>query len=458
VSKPRLLIVEDDPDVRTQLRYAMRDDYEVSLAGDRAEAVALLREVQPPVVSLDLGLPPEPDGASEGLKTLEAILQAAPLTRVVVVTGNRDRTHALTAVHLGAFDYHLKPIDLDEYRVVVRRAVTLHGLEEEAIGRARAAEAEVQFEEILGSTPRMREIFASVVRVARSDATVLIEGESGTGKELIARAMHARSPRAGGPFVPINCGAITETLLEAELFGHERGAFTGAHVRRPGRLEMAARGTVFLDEVGEMSPPLQVKLLRFLQEREIERVGGRERIRLDVRVVAATNKTLKDEIEAGRFREDLYYRLSVVTLHLPPLRERGEDVLVLASAFLGRSARRHGRRLRFAPAAISALTAHPWPGNIRELENTVERAVLLARDRLITAADLGLDGAAAAADAPPSWRETKRQAERQALLEALARTRGNVSQAARELGLSRPMLHELIIKHRVSIGDFRRAG
>ncbi|MBI1893810.1 MAG: sigma 54-interacting transcriptional regulator, partial [Candidatus Rokubacteria bacterium] len=307
--KPKLLIVEDDEAIRTQLTYALREDYALAFAEDRAQAIAAIQESQPELVTLDLGLPPRSDTAEEGLNALDEILRLTPTAKVVVVTGNQDRENALRAVQLGAFDYYLKPIDLSEFKVLLRRAVRLQGLEEETESWIHDQEEAIRFEEILGSTPAMREIFRIVQRVAKSDATILVQGESGTGKELVARAIHRRSRRHGASFVAINCGAIPETLLEAELFGHERGAFTGAHIQRKGRFELAERGTLFLDEIGELSLMLQVKLLRFLQERTIERVGGREAIPLDLRVIAATNRDLKVQLQQGHFREDLYYRL-----------------------------------------------------------------------------------------------------------------------------------------------------
>src|SRR5574337_111006 len=429
---PKLLVVEDDEAIRTQLKYALQGDFSAFFAGDRPQALAKLQETKPKVVLLDLGLPPRPDTAEEGLKTLEALAGALPGIKVIVLTGNTDRANALKAVQLGAFDYHLKPVDIDTLRVMLRRAVYLQELEQESETWLHDQDEAIRFEEILGSTKTMREIFAVIQRVAKTDATVLIQGKSGTGKELIARAIHRRSHRREGPFVPINCGAIPETLLESELFGHERGAFTGAHIQRKGKLELADHGTLFLDEIGELSLMLQVKLLRFLQERTVERVGGREPIHLDLRIIAATNRDLKAQLERGLFREDLYYRLSVVTIQVPPLRDRGEDVTLLANAFLRRAAQEHHRRVRFSSEAVRALTAYSWPGNIRELENKVSRAVIMARGRLIEPRDLDLEPVAER-DQPASLREAREQAEREALVEVLSRHRGNVSQAARTL-------------------------
>jgi two-component system, NtrC family, response regulator len=334
----------------------------------------------------------------------------------------------------------------------LRRAAYLRGIEAELQPSGGAA-CSVRFEEILGATPKMRDIFTTLAQVAKTDATVLIQGESGTGKELAARAIHTRSARRQGPFVAINCGAIPETLLESELFGAERGAYTGAHAQRKGKLELAQGGTLFLDEIGEMSLPLQVKLLRFLQERRLERVGGRESIIVDARVIAATNKELKTEIRAGRFREDVFYRLSVVVLTMPPLRERGEDVVLLANTFLKKNCEQQSRRLRFSGRALEAIAAYAWPGNVRELENAVQRAVIMARTRFIEPADLGIEPAV---QAPSSTlREARNQTERQMLVDALTRWQGNISRAARELGVSRPAIHDLLNKHRVVAGRFR---
>ena len=454
MDRERLLIVEDNEDIRTQLRYALQGQYHVSLAGTRKEAVALVRELAPSVVTLDLGLPPEPDTAEEGLKALEEILGVGPGTKVVVITGNSDRANALKAVSLGAFDFHLKPVNLDDLRVVLGRATYLRQLERESEQRTRQEERAISFRDILGTTPRMREIFTVISRVAKTDATVLIEGESGTGKELIARAIHASSPRKNAPFVAINCGAIPDTLLESELFGHEKGSFTGAHIQRKGKIEVASGGTLFLDEIGEMSVPLQVKLLRFLQEREIERVGGREPIHIDVRVLAATNSNLEQGIRKGAFREDLFYRLSVVAIRVPPLRERGEDIVLLANFFLRRAGQSVKRKVRFSAPALEALVRYPWPGNIRELENKVQRAVIMATGRSIEPADLELS--AVPTDTPlPTLREARSEHERKLVIDALARNRGNISRAVQAVGVSRPTFHEMLARHGIDAKAFR---
>jgi len=454
MERERLLIIEDDEDIRTQLTYALQDEYDVSVAGDRARAAAAVQEAPPEIVTLDLGLPPTPDTAEEGLRALEDILAVAPDAKVIIITGNGDRANAVTAVERGAFDYHLKPVNLDDLKVVLRRATYLRQLERESEEQARQREDSIRFTDILGSTPKMREIFGVIQRVAKTDATVLCEGESGTGKELVARAVHSHSPRRSAPFVAINCGAIPETLLESELFGHERGSFTGAHAQRKGKIEMATGGTLFLDEITEMSLPLQVKLLRFLQQREIERVGGREVIPIDVRVVAATNQSLDEALRGGRFREDLYYRLSVVTIHLPPLRERGEDVVLLANAFLRRNAQALKRKVRFSPEALEAIVKYQWPGNIRELENKVHRAVIMATSRIIGSADLDLNPSAVI-DALPTLREARDQSERRLIVNALVRSRGNISRAARVLDISRPTFHDMLVKHSIDAKEFR---
>jgi two-component system, NtrC family, response regulator len=449
---PKLLIVDDDEAIRLQLKYALQSEFRLTFAEDRIQALEACQTGAPEVVLLDLGLPPALDSAVEGLKALEEIVATVPHTKVVVLTGNTDRDNALQAVQLGAFDYHLKPVDLDTLRIVLNRAAYLQGLETDSEIWIKNQEKAVRFEEILGTTPSMQEIFRNIPRVAKSDATVLILGESGTGKELIAHAIHQRSRRRDHAFIPINCGAIPETLLESELFGHEKGAFTGAHVQRKGRLEMADRGTLFLDEIGEISPMLQVKLLRFLQERTIERVGGRESIRLDLRVIAATNQDLKSLMERGLFRQDLFYRLSVVSIQVPALHDRGEDIALLANAFLRRGGASR-RRVQFTPEALRALMAYPWPGNIRELENKVSRALIMARGRMIEPADLDLE--AAPDERPPSLREARGQAERKALMAVLSRHRGNISQAARELKVSRPTLHSLLDKYELDAKGFR---
>jgi two-component system NtrC family response regulator len=452
MTRTKLLIVEHDASVRAQLEQALHDRYALAFADSRKRALALFKEIQPDVVSLDLALPASTSAPDEAFRILEDMLSLEPSTRIIVVAGAAGRLDAQRALQLGAVDYLSKPIDLAEYEMVLKRVADQS---EAAIHGAQAVlgDAEAGVEKMIGSTPGMREVFGMVSLVARTDATVLVQGESGTGKELLARAIHAESRRRAAPFVPINCGAIPDGLLEAELFGHEKGAYTGAHVQRRGKLELADTGTVFLDEVAEMSLPLQVKVLRFLQEREIERIGGRQRIRINTRVIAATNKDLKAEVAAGRLREDLYFRLSVVTIVLPPLRERGEDISMLAHEFLRRSCRMYRRKLQFSAQALEAILQHRWPGNIRELENAIQRAVILTRGRFVEPAGLGI--AAAEPTERLSLREARNRVERQVVVEALTRTSGNISRAALQLGVSRPTMHDLLHKHRIASKDIR---
>jgi two-component system NtrC family response regulator len=449
---PNLLIVDDDDAIRIQLKYALQSEFTVLLAADRKTALDQAAHVTPAVVVLDLGLPPDAGGATEGLLAVEQLLDAYAGIKVVILTGNAGRENALRAIQLGAFDYHQKPVDLESLRVVLRRAAYVGELERENVRAEADREQSTRFEDIIGAASPMRAIFTMIQRVARTDATVLIEGESGTGKELVARAIHQRSRRRDAPFVAINCGAIPENLLEAELFGHEKGAFTGAHVQRKGKFELADRGTLFLDEIGELSLPLQVKLLRFLQERTIERVGGRESIRVECQVIAATNRHMRTQMERGLLREDLYYRLSVVSIHVPPLRDRKEDIMPIARAILARAGVGQRRSLRFSHGAVQAMLAHAWPGNIRELENRVQRAMIMAQGRVIEAATLDL---AAPDVTTESLRSTRERAERDALVDVLSRHRGNISRTARQLQVSRPTLHDLLGKHRVNAKDFR---
>jgi two-component system NtrC family response regulator len=449
MDRPKLLIVEDDEDVRRQMRWALADEYDVLLAGDRAAALEAVRAHRPPVVTLDLGLPPEAQGAAEGFATLADIQQLDGAPKVVVITGREEREHALRAVDRGAYDYFCKPIQAEELKVVLRRALYLHRLEEE--NRQLQRHDHGGFEDMLGTSPPMEAVFGAMRKVAGTDAPVLIVGESGTGKELVARAIHRMGARGKRPFVPINCGAIPENLLESELFGHEKGAFTGAHVQRKGRIEMAHGGTLFLDEIGELSLPLQVKLLRFLQERRLERVGGRQEIVVDARVVSATNAELKQAMREGRFREDLYYRIGVVVIALPPLRERGSDPSLLAAAFLQRHAAEGRRRLSgFTREALAAIQAHAWPGNVRELENRVKRAVVMAEGGRVTPSDLELESVSAADGR--ALRTARADLERETIRRALAKNQGNVSRTAAELGVSRPTLYDLMDKLGITRG------
>jgi two-component system NtrC family response regulator len=405
-----------------------------------------MKQERPDVVLLDLGLPPAPRDATEGLHALGELLAVDPQVKVIVLTGNHDRANALRAIEDGAFDYFSKPADLQEVRVVLKRARHLAQLERENETLRRRL-ADPGFEDILGESAPMQKVFAVIRKVATTDASVLIVGESGTGKELVANAIHRGGDRRQGPFIVINCGAIPETLLESELFGHEKGSFTQADARRKGKFEYADGGTLFLDEIGELPQSLQVKLLRFLQDHHIERVGGREMIPLNVRVVAATNRDLKREVADKRFRDDLYYRLGVVTIAMPPLRDRGNDVMLLARTFLLRFAGQYHKDVRgFAPDATAAIRTSSWPGNVRELEHRVKRGVIMADGNLVTAQDLELEPQIDASPAR-SLRDVRDEAERRHVQAVLHRCGGNVSQAAAELAVSRPTLHELIRKY-----------
>jgi len=443
--KPNLLIVDDDEAIRSQLRWALADEYNVFSAGDRLLTLELWRQHRFPVVLLDLGLPPRPADLEEGLATLAALLELDRNVKVIIVSGQGEKNNALRAVAEGAYDFLTKPVELEELRVILRRAFYLAQLERE-VRQLQSLYGGEGFEGLLGSCSSMQAVFHTIRRVAPSDVPVLILGESGTGKEVVARAIHRRSPRREGPFIPINCGAIPENLLESELFGHERGAFTGAHIQRKGRIEMAEGGTLFLDELGELPLPLQVKLLRYLQEQTIERIGGREVIPVNARVIAATNVDLRKAMEEGKFREDLYYRVAVVVIQLPPLRDRGDDIVLLARTFLRRFAAEVKRTPapQFTSAALRALQRHDWPGNVRELENRIRRAVIMAEGRAITPEDLEL---ADPGEAPPplrTLREIRDAAERTAILNALQRNQWRIAPTAQELDISRPTLYELM--------------
>ena len=445
MTKPKLLIVEDDEDIRTQMKWALANDYEVLMAGDRAAAVAAFTAERPIVTLLDLGLPPRPNDPEEGLAALSALLAMDPLAKVIVVSGQGDKQNALRAVGAGAYDFLCKPVDMDELRLVLQRCVYVAELEQEYRAMQESARAEV-FEDILGVSPPMQAIFNFIRKVAPTSAPVLILGESGTGKEMVAQALHRRSPQKNGPFVAISCNTIPENLLESELFGHEKGSFTGAHAQRKGHIETAAGGTLFLDEIGELPLAVQVKLLRFLQEKTFQRVGGRQEIQSDARVVAATNINLQEAVSKGTFREDLYFRLAVVVVKVPPLRERGDDISLVAKEFLHRYASQHGKsRLSFAPDALRAISLHRWPGNVRELQNRVQRAVIMAEGKRVTANDLELTDVLSALP-PQTLKEAREGVEREIVQDALRRHRGSITSAAAELGISRPTLYELMEK------------
>jgi two-component system NtrC family response regulator len=443
--KPKLLIVDDDEEIRTQMKWALGQDYEILLAEDRSGALGLFREHRPAVVLLDLGLPPRPASPEEGLQALSEILAQENLTKVIIASGQGEKTNALAAIGAGAYDFLAKPIDLEELKIILRRTFHVAGLERDYRELQQQVKSDA-FEEMFGASPQMQGVFSSIRKVATTDAPVLILGESGTGKEMAALAIHRRSARKGGPFVAINCSAIPETLLESELFGHEKGSFTGAHVQRKGRIESASGGTLFLDEIGEIPLPLQVKLLRFLQEQRIERVGGRQEIEVDTRVIAATNADLKKGLVEGRFREDLYYRLAVVVICLPPLRDRENDIRVLAQEFLKRCAGENGREgLAFEPDALKAMTRHSWPGNVRELENRVKRAVIMAEGKRLTVQDLELTSTTALPRSG-TLKEARESLEREMIHQVLRKHAGRIAPAAGELGVSRPTLYELMEK------------
>jgi two-component system NtrC family response regulator len=443
MEKPRILIVDDDDELRTQMKWALNSHYDVVLAEDRSSALQMLKDEKPSVATLDLGLPPSPGDTREGFLTLSDMMQVDPLVKVIVVTGQGEKENGMEAIGLGALDFFCKPVNIDELKVVLDRAIRVKALEE---GRREllANDHLDSFEDIIGSSPQMQAVFSAIEKVSKSAASVLVVGESGTGKELVAHAIHNRSARKSGPFVAINCGAIPETLLESELFGHEKGAFTGAHVQRQGRVELANGGTLFLDEIGELSGALQVKLLRFLQQHEIERIGGRTSIRVDSRIIAATNVDLTKAMAEGRFREDLYYRLAVIVIPMPPLRQRSGDIHLLAKTFLQREAAAHDKPLIFTPKAIRAMETHGWAGNVRELENRIQRAAIMAEGGKITPKDLGISQYS---QFEGQGLEQARQAvERQMVEAALTRNKGNLTRAAAELEISRPSLYELIDK------------
>ena len=439
----QLLLVEDDPGLQSQLKWAFAQ-HAPQIVGTREAAVAALQRHAPPVVVLDLGLPPDPNGATEGLATLEAILAASPETKVIIASGNEQRENAVRAVALGAYDFYQKPIDVEVLGLIIERAQRLWQLEQENRQLQRAG-ANAPFHGIITAATEMQQICRSIEKVAGTDITVLLIGESGTGKELLARAVHDQSPRSGKPFVAINCAAIPETLLESELFGHEKGAFTGAVRQTIGKIEMADKGTLFLDEIGDLPLPLQVKLLRFLQDRVIERIGGRQQIPIDLRIVCATNQDLNRMMSEGRFREDLFYRLNEFMVKVPPLRERPNDALLLAAFFLNKFNAGLKKSIRgYTREASAAFAAHAWPGNVRELENRVKRAVIMAEGKFIDVRDLDLKPPEDEANAILPLKAARERAERLTIQRALVETQGNVSLAAKLLGVSRPTLYDLI--------------
>ncbi|RST31410.1 PEP-CTERM-box response regulator transcription factor [Sphingomonas ginkgonis] len=449
---PVLLVVEDDEGLQRQLKWAY-DGYRVVLAGDQASALEMLRLHEPAVVTLDLGLPPDPDGTSEGFATLTEILSLKPDCKVIVASGHGARESALKAIALGAYDFYRKPLDIDDLGLIVARAFHLHGIESEN----RRLEAEggsgtAVLGTMISGAPEMLKVARTIERVASADVSVMLLGASGTGKELLARAVHEKSPRASGTFVAINCAAIPENLLEAELFGYERGAFTGAVKTVPGKIEQAQGGTLFLDEVGDIPLPLQVKLLRFLQERVIERIGGRQPIAVDTRIVCATHQDLDAMTADGRFREDLYYRLAEIVVAIPSLAERAGDAVLLARHFANRFARDLNPRVAgLSPDALAAVDSYAWPGNVRELENRLKRAVIMADGKLVTAEDLDLPGNRGSGEpAPINLRAAREVADRRAIRQALTRTENNISGAAKLLGISRPTLYDLLKQYQLT--------
>jgi two-component system NtrC family response regulator len=444
--KPKLLIVDDDEDIRSQMKWAMGEEYDVILAEDRLTALESFRTNRPAVVLLDLGLPPNPGNPTEGMATLSAILGLDSAAKVIIISGQGERSNALQAIGAGAYDFLNKPVEMDVLKSLLKRAFRVSELEREYRASNGKPDTEEVFEGMIGSSRPMRDVFTAIRKVAPSDAPVLILGESGTGKEMAALAIHRRSAKKDGPFVAINCGAIPETLLESELFGHEKGAFTGAHAQRIGRIESAAGGTLFLDEMGELPLALQVKLLRFLQEKTIERVGGRKEIEIDARIVAATNVDLAKAVAAGKFREDLYYRLAVVTIKLPAFRLRENDMRSLAQHFLKTfGAQSNKPSLVFEPESLKAIERHTWPGNVRELENRIKRAVIMSDQNRISARDLELIDVPAAAHST-NLREARESLEREMVQSALRKHAGKITSAAVELGVSRPTLYELMEK------------
>ena len=450
-TEPRvLLVVEDDEGLQRQLKWAY-EGYEVVCAGDRASAIEALRLREPAVVTLDLGLPPDPDGTEEGFATLSEILRIKPDTKVIVASGHGARESALKAIALGAYDFYRKPVDIDELGLIVARAFHVHEIEAEN-RRLEHGGGSTVLGSIISAAPEMLKVAKTIERVATADVSVMLLGASGTGKELLARAVHEKSGRKG-EFIAINCAAIPETLLEAELFGYERGAFTGAVKSNIGKIEMAEGGTLFLDEVGDIPLPLQVKLLRFLQERVIERIGGRQQIAVDTRIVCATHQNLDAMTADGRFREDLYYRLAEIVIQIPTLAERAGDAVLLARHFVNRFARELKTKVQcLAPDAVAAIDSYGWPGNVRELENRIKRAVIMADGKSVTAEDLDLSGGGAVGEEPMpiNLRTARESVDRKVIRQALARTDNNISGAAKLLGISRPTLYDLLKQYHLT--------
>ncbi|RDV07012.1 PEP-CTERM-box response regulator transcription factor [Sphingorhabdus pulchriflava] len=449
--KKKLLIVEDDLGLQRQLKWSY-EDFEVFCAANRSEAIAILRSEEPDVVTLDLGLPPDPDGVSEGFAVLEEILLVKPDTKVIVASGHNAKESALQAISAGAWDFYQKPVDIDELHLIVKRAFHVRELEQQnQKAQAPDSSGEMLFGTMITGAPEMLKAARTIERVANTNVSVMLLGASGTGKELLARGLHDASDRKGKPFVAINCGAIPENLLESELFGHEKGAFTGAVKMTEGKIELANGGTLFLDEVGDIPLALQVKLLRFIQERVIERIGGRKTIPVDVRIVSATHRDLNQMITDKTFRDDLYYRLAEVPVHIPRLSERNGDAVLLAKHFLSRFAREMNPAIKgFAASALTAIDQWDWPGNVRELENRVKRAVIMAETKFVTVDDLQFD-IVDDEDRLLNLKAAREAADRKAIGRAIARTEGNISNAAKLLGISRPTLYDLLKQYEMHV-------
>jgi len=449
----KLIIVEDNDEIRGQLRWGLAGEYEVLVAGNRLEALSLFKKHLPKVVTLDLGLPPDENGCEEGFRCLDEVLRQAPATKVIMITGNEDSENALRAVQNGAYDYYRKPLNLSELKVILARAFHLAAIEKENMRLQLSLDQHhLTPGGIIGQSPQMLDVFSSIRKVASSDVAVLITGESGTGKELVARAIRELSPRKSGAFIAINCGAIPENLLESELFGYEKGAFSGANSRVQGKVEYANKGTLFLDEIGDLPLNLQVKLLRFLQEKNIQRVGGREDISVDARIIAATNRDIIKETETGAFREDLYYRISVIHINLPPLRERGGDIMLLANFFLRRFCNELKKKTRrFSAASVKLLESYDWPGNVRELENRVQRAVIMSDEPVIEPESLDFslktvkEGIHSFTNL--TLKDAREMIEREMVVTAIENQNSNMARAAEALGISRPTLYDLVKKY-----------
>ncbi len=444
-AKPKLLVVEDDEGLQAQLKWAY-EDFDVVIAGDRESALTALRSEEPAVITLDLGLPPDPDGTTEGFAVLDAIMALKPDAKVIVASGHGARESALQAIESGAYDFYQKPVDIEALGLIVRRALNLHRIEEENRRLLhRSGDDNTVLGGLITGAPEMVKVARTVERVANTNVSVMLLGASGTGKELLARGLHNVSGRSDGAFVAINCAAIPENLLESELFGHEKGAFTGAVKTTEGKIEQAHGGTLFLDEVGDIPLALQVKLLRFLQERTIERIGGRKQIAVDTRIVCATHQNLEAMIGEGQFREDLFYRLAEIVVNIPPLSDRAGDAVLLAKSFLHKFAIEMGAKVKgFAPDALEAIDGWNWPGNVRELENRVKRAVIMADGKLVSAEDLDLESAESEDEQPLNLKCAREKADRKVIRHALARTEGNISSTAKLLGISRPTLYDLL--------------